>query len=166
MLTETLSQYSALMVMKHAPDTSSAQATGGLRPREDVRRFLRYELDSYLQGRALERKKEVPLYRVENQQYIHYAKGSLVMYALQDYLGEAVVNRVLAEYLAGREVQRAAVLDLRRTSSRRRFRCRGASELKYLIEDLFERTILYDNRALEATSDEDPRRPLPRGCSR
>ena len=34
--------------------------------------------------------------RVENQTYIHYYKGSLVMYALQDYIGEDKVDQALA----------------------------------------------------------------------
>ena len=66
MLVETLAQYSALMVMKQKYGDAKMQ------------RFLRYELDRYLIGRGTERKKELPLARVENQPYIHYRKGSLV----------------------------------------------------------------------------------------
>ena len=33
-------------------------------------------------------RRSVPLARYENQLYIHYQKGSLVMYALQDFIGE------------------------------------------------------------------------------
>lgn len=88
MLSETLAQYSALMVMKQKYGAGK------------MKRFLRYELDSYLVGRALEKKKELPLMRVENQPYVHYRKGSLAMYALADYLGEDVVNRSLAAFVA------------------------------------------------------------------
>jgi hypothetical protein len=54
MTSETLAQYSALMVMKHmyGPDK--------------IRRFLKYELDSYLRNRQSEVVGEVPLERVEN----------------------------------------------------------------------------------------------------
>ena len=64
---ETLAQYSALMVMKKrfGPD--------------QIRRFLKYELDSYLSNRKSEAVEELPLMRVENQGYIHYRKGSLAM---------------------------------------------------------------------------------------
>src|SRR6476619_8517483 len=65
---------------------------------EKMQRFLRYELDRYLLGRSTEQKKELPLARVENQSYIHYRKGSLVMYALQDYLGEDTVNRAIRSF--------------------------------------------------------------------
>src|SRR6185369_8950198 len=80
-------QYSALMVMKKKYGDAK------------MKRFLRYELDNYLVGRATEREKEQPLYRNENQAYIHYRKGSLAMYALQDAIGEEAVNRALAAYV-------------------------------------------------------------------
>ncbi|MBV9527859.1 aminopeptidase, partial [Sphingomonas sp.] len=72
MLSETLAQYSALMVMKHlyGPDK--------------IRRFLKYELDNYLTNRKAEAVEEVPLERVEDQAYIHYRKGAVVMYLLQE----------------------------------------------------------------------------------
>ena len=76
MLSETMAQYSALMVMEkeYGP--------------EKMRRFLKYELDNYLRNRGGELVEEMPLYLVENQPYIHYRKGSVIMYALKDYLGE------------------------------------------------------------------------------
>jgi aminopeptidase N len=86
MIVETLAQYSALMVMKRKYGA------------EKMQRFLQYELDRYLIGRSGEQKKELPLARVENQPYIHYRKGSLVMYALQDYIGEENLNRAIREF--------------------------------------------------------------------
>ena len=83
---ETLAQYSALMVMKHlyGPDK--------------IRRFLKYELDQYLSSRKGEAVEELPLNRVENQGYVHYRKGAVAMYLLQERLGEAAVNRALARF--------------------------------------------------------------------
>ena len=88
MSSETLAQYSALMVMKHiyGPDK--------------IRRFLKYELDNYLRSRPAEVVAEVPLERVENQPYIHYRKGAVVMYLLQERLGEDAVDRALSRFLA------------------------------------------------------------------
>ncbi|MDX1455102.1 MAG: M1 family aminopeptidase [Gammaproteobacteria bacterium] len=83
MLSETLSQYSALMVLEKEYG------------RTQMRRFLKYELDTYLQGRGGEVIEENPLITNENQAYIHYRKGSVVMYALREYLGEEVVNQAL-----------------------------------------------------------------------
>ena len=86
MLSETLAEYSALMVMKHQY------------PQERMQKFLGYELDYYLSGRRGESKKEQPLSQVEGQSYIHYNKGALVLYALQDQLGEDRLNQALRSY--------------------------------------------------------------------
>jgi aminopeptidase N len=113
-----------------------------------MKRYLRHELDGYLQGRTLERKQELPLYKVEGQGYIHYQKASLVFYALADAIGEAAVNRALAALLAKhafRGPPYPTSLDL-------------MAELKVvtppdkqpLLADLFEHITLFENRALAA----------------
>jgi aminopeptidase N len=85
-LSETLAEYSALMVMKKTVGPSK------------MRRFLHYDLNQYLMGRA-ERRQELPLADNENQNYIHYHKGSLAMYQLQDIIGEDKVNGALRDLL-------------------------------------------------------------------
>jgi ABC-2 type transport system permease protein len=137
-LSETLSEYSALMVMKRivGPDK--------------MRRFLRYDLDRYLLGRAIETKKELPLAQNENQDYIHYRKGSLAMYLLQDIVGEDKVNAALHGLLAqyafhGAPYPNVTVL----TDALRRI---TPPDQAYLIDDLFEAIVLYDSRALAATA--------------
>jgi ABC-2 type transport system permease protein len=137
MMSESLAQYTALMVMKHevGPD--------------QMRRFLKYEMDGYLSGRSLERKKELPLERVENQNYIHYNKASVVFYALQDYAGEDNVNRALRDY-----VQAVAYQDPPYTNSVElidRLRKIVPQQYSYIIHDMFETITLYENRALSAT---------------
>jgi aminopeptidase N len=86
-LVETLAQYSALMVMEHEYGP------------QKMRRFLKYELDSYLKNRGGELIEELPLRLVEDQPYVHYRKGSLAMYALKDAIGEDAVNRALRKIL-------------------------------------------------------------------
>jgi ABC-2 type transport system permease protein len=138
MMSETLAQYSALMVMKHKYGDAK------------MKRFLHYELDAYLTGRSAERKKEQPLYRNENQGYIHYRKGSLAMYALQDYIGEENVNRALASY-----IRKVAFQDPPYTISREllaEFRAVTPPEYQSLIGDLFETITLFENRAISATA--------------
>ncbi len=137
MLSETLAQYSALMVMKHKFGDAK------------MKRFLKYELDMYLTGRAVERKEEEPLYRNENQPYIHYRKGSLAMYALQDYIGEDAVNRALASFLrkwAFRGPPYPTSRDLLAE-----FRAVTPPQYQYVLDDLFETLTFYENRAVSAT---------------
>ena len=43
----------------------------------------------------------------EYQQYIHYNKGSLVFYAMSDYLGDTVLNNALKNYIAKTAFQEA-----------------------------------------------------------
>lgn len=131
-LSETLAQYSALMVMEKAYG------------REAMRKFLAYELDRYLSGRGREVQKELPLIRVENQPYVHYNKGSLVMYALREYIGEQTVNDVLAKYIADVAFQGPPYTTARDLVER--FRAVVPADRAYLIEDLFETITLYDNR--------------------
>ena len=86
-ISETLSQYSALMVMEKEYG------------QHKLRKFLKYELDSYLGGRASESIEEMPLMRSEGQSYIHYRKGSVVMMALRDRIGEDALNERLKAFL-------------------------------------------------------------------
>ncbi len=137
LLSETLAQYSALMVMKRSFGA------------EKMKRFLHYDLDRYLVGRSFEKKKELPLLRVENQPYIHYQKGSLAMYLLADDIGEDAVNRALAAFVtrhgfAGPPYPTARDLV-------QAFRDVTPPEGQHLIEDLFETITLYDDRAVSAT---------------
>ena len=136
MLIESLAQYSALMVMEKEYG------------RHQMRRFLRYELDRYLSSRGGERIEELPLYRVENQDYIHYRKGSLVFYRLRDEIGEAALNRALKRFLQDKGYQEspfttsAELLDY--------IRAEAPADKHALIADLFEKIVFYDNRVIDA----------------
>ncbi|MEM6804961.1 MAG: M1 family aminopeptidase, partial [Bacteroidota bacterium] len=133
MVTETLAQYSALMVMKEKY------------PAELMKKFLKYELDRYLSGRSFEQKKELPLDLVETQGYIYYRKGSLIMYALQDYVGEEKINEALQRMVdnwAWRE-DRYATSD----TLVQYIREVTPDSLQYMITDFFETITLYENRA-------------------
>ena len=142
MLSESFSQYSAVMVMKHAYGELA------------MRKFLRYALDQYLRGRASERKKELPLYRVEDQNYIHYSKGTLVMYALQDAIGEDRLNRALARYLE--QVKYKGPPYTRSTEFLAVLREEAGPSAEPLIHDLFEAITLYELRVTSATATARP----------
>ena len=141
-LSETLAQYSALMVMKHmyGPDM--------------IRRFLKFELDRYLSARGGDPLPEQPLERVENQAYIHYRKGSVVMYRLQDEIGEAAVNRALQALIkqyAFKGPPYPTTLDLVRD-----LRAQAPADKQGLITDLFEKITLYDIKANKAVVTRRP----------
>lgn len=141
MTSESMAQYAALMVMKkkYGP--------------EKMRRFLKFELDRYLLGRATEQKKELPLSKVENQQYIHYQKGSLAMYWLQDLAGEAVVNRALKKYVEAVRFKGPPYTTSTELISY--LRAELPAEVHPVIEDLFETITLYDNRAINAVAKQN-----------
>jgi ABC-2 type transport system permease protein len=142
MLTEMLAQYGELMlILREFPETVA-------------RKYLRYELDRYLMGRSMEDRGEQPMILNENQGYIHYNKSSLVMNLLQDYLGEETVNRALSDFLddyayAGPPYPRSVDLVPY-------FRSVCPKEYQYLITDLFERIVLYDNKVENAVAVQLP----------
>jgi len=138
MLVETLAQYSALMVMKQKYGEAKME------------RFLQYELDRYLLGRSTEQKKELPLSRVENQPYIHYRKGSLVMYALQDYIGEENLNRAIRAFRDEHAFKGPPYPNT--TQLLAHIRAVTPPHLQYVIDDMFETITLYDNHATGATA--------------
>jgi hypothetical protein len=137
LLVETMAQYSAMMVMKH------------LYGEDKMRRFLKYELDNYLSARGSERIEELPLERVEDQGYIHYRKGAVVMYLMQDRLGEDRMNAMLAGLLRqwkfkSQPYPRSTILvdglkSLARNDAERN-----------LVSDLFEKITIYDMKAKSA----------------
>lgn len=132
LMSETMSQYSALMVM----EKEYGQAA--------MRKFLKYEMNTYLTGRASEGKKEVPLMLCENQQYIHYNKGSVIMYALKDYLGEDTLNAALKRY-----VKKVAFQEPPYTTANEFYsyiKAATPDSLKETVMDLFERIVLFDNK--------------------
>ena len=138
LLSETLAQYSALMVMEK------------MYGKDQIRRFLKFELDRYLRSRGTERLEELPLLRVENQQYIHYRKGALVMYLLRDQLGEDAVNRALRRVLAQYAFKGAPYprsLDLIAA-----LRAEAPADKQALITDLLEKITLYDIKTTGVTA--------------
>jgi aminopeptidase N len=140
MLVETLAQYSALMAMEklYGPD--------------QIRKFLKYELDSYLRSRGTEALEEMPLERVENQPYIHYRKGALVMYRLKDEIGEDAVNRALRTLLKNYAFKGAPYPASKDLVSYFRQEAGPDPKKQQLITDLFEKITLYDLKAVKASA--------------
>ena len=141
-LSESLAEYTALMTMKNTLGSGK------------MRRFLRYDLEEYLMGRARENKKELPLAQNENQSYIHYHKGSLAMYLLQDMVGEDAVNGVLHGLLQEYAFKGPPYPTVSTLVDR--LRAVTPPDKAYLIDDLFESIVLYENHADSATARRRP----------
>ncbi|BFM12875.1 M1 family aminopeptidase [Simiduia litorea] len=129
-LSETLAEYSAYMVME--------KALG----KDQLRKFLKWEMERYLRTRSQEILEEMPLYRAENQSYIHYQKGGVVMYALRDRYGETAINTALKHFLQA--YQYAAdpyptTLDLLRF-----LKAEIPAQDHAFIDDLFTKITLFD----------------------
>tara|TARA_Y100001960_G_C14762461_1_gene874892 strand:+ start:23 stop:2125 length:2103 start_codon:yes stop_codon:yes gene_type:complete len=131
-LSEAFSEYSSLMTMKKIENNPMK-----------MREFIKYDHDRYLRGRSFELEKELPIYKVENQQYIHYGKGSVVLYALQDYIGESNLNDALKEFL---EIYRYKTPYPTSLDFLKILETKVPDSLSYLIDDWFKEITLYDNR--------------------
>lgn len=137
MLSETFAQYSALLVMEK------------LYGHEQIRKFLKDELDQYLRSRGGEAVEELPLERVEDQPYIHYHKGAVVMYWLKELVGEDAVDGALRMLLAKYAFKPAPYPS---TTDFLAFLRQQAPGHDQEIDDLFERITLYDMKARDATA--------------
>jgi len=134
---EGFSQYSSRMTSKKIAKSPM-----------EMRELIKYDHDRYLRGRSGERLKEVPLYKVEDQGYIHYGKGSVVLYALQDYIGEDKVNLAMKSFLE--EYRYNAPPYPTSLDFLRHLEPQVPDSLQYLITDWFKEITLYDNRMKEA----------------
>ncbi len=142
-LSETLAEYSALMVMEK------------MYGQDQIRRFLKYDLDNYLRSRGGERLGEATLERVEaGQGYIHYRKGGHVLYLLRDQLGEDVVNRALSKLLAAHKFGNAPYP--RSVDLIAALRAEAPADKQALITDVFEKIALYDLKVTSATATQRP----------
>ncbi len=137
MFSEGLAQYSALMVM---------EKTFG---KQQIHRFLKYEMDGYLRGRSNEAEYENPLMKTEHQAYIHYQKAGIVFYYLKEMIGEDKMNealhKVVSKYAYNKPPFPTAynVMD--------EIKAVTPDSLQYLIADMFETITLFNNRVDKAT---------------
>lgn len=132
LLSESLAEYSSLKVLEKEYG------------KFQMRKFLKEALDGYLRGRTREWKEENPLMYNENQQYIHYNKGSLVLYAMSDYLGEKRFNDILKTFVSQVKFQEAPYTNSIEFVNL--LKQNTPDDLQYLIKDMFETITLYDNK--------------------
>jgi len=136
MLSESFAQYSALMVMKEEYGN------------DKMKQFMRYEMDRYLRGRSNEENRELPLMFTENQAYIHYRKGSVVMYALQDYIGEDNLNGAMRQFAEATEYQEPPYTNTLEFVDY--LKAATPDSLSYMIHDMVESITLFSNKTLDA----------------
>jgi ABC-type transport system involved in multi-copper enzyme maturation permease subunit len=138
MITETMAQYSALMVMEKEYG------------KDQMRRFLKYELNRYLHGRGGELVAEMPLKLVEEQNYIHYGKGSVAMYALRDAIGEDRVNAALRQFIHDHAFAGPPWPTTEQLIAE--FHKVAPPEKQQIISDLLETITLWDDKTTSAES--------------
>lgn len=138
MLTETMAMYVEVMCLEKEYGKGIS------------RKFLKDEKDKYLRRRKKDVAGERPLMRsYADQYYLNYPKSTVLMYALQNYLGEDQVNRALkkvVEEYGRREDLFPTSLDLVNA-----FKCFTPDSLQYLITDLFETITLWENETKSAS---------------
>jgi ABC-2 type transport system permease protein len=138
LVSEALAEYTALLLTerKYGPD--------------NMQRFLKEELDRYLQGRANEAKKENSFINC-NRAYEWYYKGSLVMYGLRDLVGDKQVNKALHEFRDSfalkEEPPFASSHDLYNVLKKY-----TPDSLHYFLTDTWEKITLYENKLVKATA--------------
>ncbi|WP_299063119.1 M1 family aminopeptidase [uncultured Polaribacter sp.] len=138
MLSESISEYVTLKVLEHQHGKNK------------MRTFLKDALDKYLLQRTMETKREKPLMYNDGQGYIHYQKGSLVFYALSDYIGEDKLNGALKKYLEKVQFQEPPYT----TSLEMMQYIKEVTpdSLKYVLKDMFETITLYKNSIKDVKS--------------
>lgn len=137
LLADGLAEYTALMAVRR-----SLGATA-------MRRYLRQDLHAYLMGRATATGRELPLLRANDEVWLAQRKGGLALYLLQDQLGEARVNAVLRDLLRRHGGQATAPDAAALVES---LRAVAPPDKAYLVHDLFEAIVLYENRADSASA--------------
>ena len=137
-LSEGLSEYSAVSLL--------AKEKG----EKQLRKFLKYELDKYLEGRAFEQKYEPSIIQAEGQSYIHYNKAGLTMYTLSDFIGKDIFNRALGNFIEKFRYKSDPYPNIGEFINS--IRKETPDDLQYLITDTFEKITLYENKAKSASA--------------
>ncbi len=140
-LTEAMAQYVEVMCLEkeYGKDMS--------------RKLLKEEMNRYLTRRKKDVAGERPLMRsYEDQYYLNYPKSTVLMYALQDYIGEDRINgalRKLVQEYGHKEDVFPTSLDVVNA-----FKAVTPDSLQYFITDLFETITLWENEAKSASYEE------------
>ena len=140
-MSEGLSEYSAISLL--------AREKGD----KQLKKFLKYELDRYLDGRAFD-SKEPPIISTEgDEQYIVYNKAGHALYAMSEIIGIDKFNRSLGKFINRFRYKHNPYPNIGQFIST--LRENTPEKLQYLITDTFEKITLYENKAKSAKATEN-----------
>lgn len=138
LISEALAEYTALLLTERKYG------------RDNMKRFLKDELDRYLSGRANESKKENTFINC-NRPYEWYNKGSLVIYGLRDLIGDSTLNKALHEFRDSFALKENAPFagsnDLYAFLKKH-----TPDSFHYYLTDTWEKITLYENKLVKAAA--------------
>jgi ABC-2 type transport system permease protein len=138
LISEALAEYTALILTERKYG------------KDNMKRFLKQEMDGYLRGRANEAKKENVFVNC-NRPYEWYQKGSLILYGLQDLIGVDTLNKALHEFKDKYAFQPNPPFpgskDLYNYINRH-----VPDSVKYYLDDTWNKITLYENKVIDFTS--------------
>jgi ABC-type transport system involved in multi-copper enzyme maturation permease subunit len=132
LISEALAEYSALVL--------SERKYG----KDNMKRFLKDELDNYLRGRANESKKENTFINC-NRPYQWYNKGALILYALRDYIGEQPIDSAMRAFRDEFALREAPPYP-GSSDLYRHLKAVTPDSLQYYLEDTWHKITLYENK--------------------
>lgn len=140
-ISESMAEYAALMVLDHEYG------------KDVMQNRLKYSLDRYLRGRSSESKFEETLLNNDSRAYVWYDKGSLILYALQDYIGEENLNSGFKKFIDTAAFRQNPPFA---TSNEWYSYIKEVTpdSMQYYLQDSFEKITLYENRVTKATYEE------------
>ncbi len=138
LISEALAEFSALILTERRYG------------KDNMKRFLKQELDGYLSGRANESKKENTFINC-NRSYQWYNKGSLILYGLRDLIGAEAMDSALyafnQEFGLKENPPFPGSYDLYRT-----LEAVTPDSVRYYLDDTWNKITLYDNKAEKASA--------------
>jgi len=122
--------------------------------KDNMKRFLKEELDNYLRGRANESKKENTFINC-NRPYQWYNKGALILYGLRDYIGEQPIDSAMRAFRDEFALREAPPYP-GSSDLYRHLKAVTPDSLQYYLEDTWKKITLYENKTEEVTATLQP----------
>ncbi|KPQ19403.1 MAG: Aminopeptidase N [Algoriphagus marincola HL-49] len=138
LISEALAEFSALILTERRYG------------KDNMKRFLKSELDNYLRGRSNESKKENVFINC-NRAYQWYYKGSLILYGLRDLIGPEAMDSALYKFNQDFGLRQEPPFP--GSSDLYNYLAEATPDsLMYYLDDTWNKITLYDNRAEEVTA--------------